>query len=318
MSVIIFIENTEGNLKKSAFETLTYGFKTAQQLQTKCIAVTIGDCSASEQEISKYGAEKLICIENDLQDCDNQSISEAISQVFNKENGIALVLSNSSYGKPVGPKIAVQCEASFISNVIEIPNSLKVKKKSFSGKAFEFTQSQLDKVVYAISPNSFYSEENQTSISVESYNATDLKESKIKSLNIEKSVGNVSLAEAEVVVSAGRGLKGPENWTMVEELADILNAGTACSKPVSDIGWRPHSEHVGQTGKAIAPNLYIAIGISGAIQHLAGVNSSKVMVAVNTDPEAPFFKAADYGIVGDAFEVVPKIIESLKKFKENN
>jgi len=318
MSVIIFLENTEGNLKKSAFETLTYGFKTAQELQTNCIAVTLGDCSTQQEEISKYGAEKLICINNNLQDCDNQSISKAISQVYKKENGIALVLSNSNYGKPIGPKIAVQCDASFISNVIEVPNSLKVKKKSFSGKAFEYTQSNLDNVVYAISPNSFYSEENQVSISCETFTANDLSESTVQSINIEKSVGKISLAEAEVVVSAGRGLKGPENWTMVEELAEILNAGTACSKPVSDIGWRPHSEHVGQTGKAIAPNLYIAIGISGAIQHLAGVNSSKVMVAVNTDPEAPFFKAADYGIVGDAFEVVPKIIDSLKKFKENN
>jgi electron transfer flavoprotein alpha subunit len=318
MSVIVFIENTEGKLKKSASETLTYAFKTAQELNTTCIAVTLGDCSSHQETVSKYGAEKLICIENSIPECDNQSISKAISQVYKKENGVALVLSNSSFGKPIGPKIAVQCQASFIGNVIEVPASLKVKKKSFSGKAFEYVQSQLDNVVYAISPNSFYSEENSKPISCESFMASDINESSVSSINIEKSVGKVSLAEAEVVISAGRGLKGPENWTMVEELADILNAGTACSKPVSDIGWRPHSEHVGQTGKAIAPNLYIAIGISGAIQHLAGVNSSKVMVAVNTDPEAPFFKAADYGIVGDAFEVVPRIINSLKKFKESN
>lgn len=318
MSVIIFLENTEGKLKKSAFETLTYGYKTAQELDTNCIAVTIGDCSSQQETVAKYGAQKLICIDNLLLDCDNQSSSEAISQVYKKENGVALVLSNSSYGKPIGPKIAVQCQASFISNVIEVPSDLKVKKKSFSGKAFEYAQSQLDNVVYAISPNSFYTEENVTSISCESFTASDISESTVQLINLEKSVGKVSLAEAEVVISAGRGLKGPENWHMVEDLADLLNAGTACSKPVSDIGWRPHSEHVGQTGVAIAPNLYIAIGISGAIQHLAGVNSSKVMVAVNIDPEAPFFKAADYGIVGDAFEVVPRIIESVKKFKENN
>lgn len=318
MSVIIFLENTEGKLKKSAFETLTYGYKTAQELNTNCIAVTIGDCSSQQETVAKYGTQKLICIDNSLLDCDNQSSSEAISQVYKKENGVALVLSNSSYGKPIGPKIAVQCQASFISNVIEVPYDLKVKKKSFSGKAFEYAQSQLDNVVYAISPNSFYTEENVTSISCESFTASDISESTVRLINLEKSVGKVSLAEAEVVISAGRGLKGPENWHMVEDLADLLNAGTACSKPVSDIGWRPHSEHVGQTGVAIAPNLYIAIGISGAIQHLAGVNSSKVMVAVNIDPEAPFFKAADYGIVGDAFEVVPRIIESVKKFKENN
>ena len=318
MSVIIFLENTGGKLKKSAFETLTYGYKTAQELQTNCIAVTIGDCSSQQETVAKYGAEKLICIDNSLLDCDNQSTSEAISQVYRKENGVALVLSNSSYGKPIGPKIAVQCQASFISNVIEVPSSLKVRKKSFSGKAFEYAQSQLENVVYAISPNSFYVEENPGSISSETFTASNIGESSVKLINLEKSVGKVSLAEAEVVISAGRGLKGPENWHMVEELADLLNAGTACSKPVSDIGWRPHSEHVGQTGVAIAPNLYIAIGISGAIQHLAGVNSSKVMVAVNIDPEAPFFKAADYGIIGDAFEVVPRIIDSLKKFKENN
>jgi electron transfer flavoprotein alpha subunit len=318
MSVIIFLENTEGKLKKSAFETLTYGYKTAQELQTNCIAVTIGDCSSQQETVAKYGPEKLICIDNSLLDCDNQSTSEAISQVYKKENGVALVLSNSSYGKPIGPKIAVQCQASFISNVIEVSSSLKVRKKSFSGKAFEYAQSQLENVVYAISPNSFYVEENPGSISSETFTASNIGESSVKLINLEKSVGKISLAEAEVVISAGRGLKGPENWHMVEELADLLNAGTACSKPVSDIGWRPHSEHVGQTGVAIAPNLYIAIGISGAIQHLAGVNSSKVMVAVNIDPEAPFFKAADYGIVGDAFEVVPRIIDSLKKFKENN
>jgi electron transfer flavoprotein alpha subunit len=318
MSVIIFLENTEGKLKKSAFETLTYGYKTAQELQTNCIAVTIGDCSSQQETVANYGPEKLICIDNSLLDCDNQSTSEAISQVYKKENGVALVLSNSSYGKPIGPKIAVQCQASFISNVIEVSSSLKVRKKSFSGKAFEYAQSQLENVVYAISPNSFYVEENPGSISSETFTASNIGESSVKLINLEKSVGKISLAEAEVVISAGRGLKGPENWHMVEELADLLNAGTACSKPVSDIGWRPHSEHVGQTGVAIAPNLYIAIGISGAIQHLAGVNSSKVMVAVNIDPEAPFFKAADYGIVGDAFEVVPRIIDSLKKFKENN
>ena len=193
-----------------------------------------------------------------------------------------------------------------------------IKKKSFSGKAFEMAQSNTEKVIVALSPNAYHIAENANSDCEFTTSEIEKVSQNVTSAGIEKAQGKLSLAEAETVVSAGRGLKGPENWQMIEELADLLNAGTACSKPVSDIGWRPHSEHVGQTGKAIAPNLYIAIGISGAIQHLAGVNSSKVMVAINTDPEAPFFKAADYGIVGDAFEVVPRLIDEIKRFKSSN
>ena len=319
MSLIVLLESTEGKLKKSAFETLTYAYKTAKDMQVNCIAITLENCEKESDHIAKYGIDKLININNSFEECDNGSIAGAISEVFEQENGKAVVLSNSNFGKSIGPRLAIKCNASFISNVTETPINNTVKKKSFSGKAFEVIENNNDKVILAISPNSFYSEQNPiNSIDVIDFTSSQTTTNQVKSVNVEKSVGKVSLAEAEIVISAGRGLKGPENWNMVEELADLLDAGTACSKPVSDIGWRPHSEHVGQTGKAIAPNLYIAIGISGAIQHLAGVNSSKVIVAVNTDPEAPFFKAADYGIVGDAFEVVPRIIDSIKAFKESN
>ena len=238
-----------------------------------------------------------------------------------QENARIIVISNSNTGKCIGPRLSIDLDASYISNVVEIPSEsspIIIKKKAFSGKAFEIAQTTSSKCVLALSPNAYTITENPNpNCQTDTFDFTT-ESSNVTSEKVEKSSGKISLAEAEVVVSAGRGLKGPENWGMIEELADLLDAGTACSKPVSDIGWRPHSEHVGQTGKAIAPNLYIAVGISGAIQHLAGVNSSKVMVAINTDPEAPFFKAADYGIVGDAFEVVPRLIEEIKNFKANN
>ncbi|MDC3029798.1 electron transfer flavoprotein subunit alpha/FixB family protein, partial [Flavobacteriales bacterium] len=218
-------------------------------------------------------------------------------------------------------RLSIDLDASFISNVVETPSEsspITIKKKAFSGKAFEIAQIKSSKCVLALSPNAYTITENlNLNCQTETFDFNN-ESSNVISEKVEKSSGKISLADAEVVVSAGRGLKGPENWAMIEELADLLDAGTACSKPVSDIGWRPHSEHVGQTGKAIAPNLYIAVGISGAIQHLAGVSSSKIMVAINTDPEAPFFKAADYGILGDAFEVVPRLIDEIKNFKANS
>ena len=224
-------------------------------------------------------------------------------------------------GKCIGPRLSIDLDASYISNVVEIPTEsfpITIKKKAFSGKAFEIAQTSSKKCVLALSPNAYtINESPKASCQIDTFSFT-VESSNVTFDKLEKSSGKISLAEAEVVVSAGRGLKGPENWDMIEELADLLDAGTACSKPVSDIGWRPHSEHVGQTGKAIAPNLYIAVGISGAIQHLAGVSSSKVVVAINTDPEAPFFKAADYGIVGDAFQVIPRLIEEIKDFRAKN
>lgn len=320
MSVVVYAESSNGLFKKGAAEILTYAYKTAKSLNMKCVAVTLGSTNELHQ-LSKYGIDKVVSVNTDFDICDNKGIAEALSTVIEEESANIFILSNSNTGKTVGPRISVKLDASFISNAVEIPqshNPLIVKKKSFSGKAFELAQSINEKVVIALSPNAFHIAENPNSDCEFSTFEIDKSNQNVNSSSIVKAQGKMSLAEAETVVSAGRGLKGPENWNMIEELADLLDAGTACSKPVSDIGWRPHSEHVGQTGKAIAPNLYIAIGISGAIQHLAGVNSSKIMVAINTDPDAPFFKAADYGIVGDAFEVVPRLIDEIKRFKSAN
>ena len=220
----------------------------------------------------------------------------------------------------MAPILAVSLDAGYASNVVELPSSTNpftVKRKAFSNKGFSNTVISSDKKIIGVAKNSYGVHENPVSGTTETFDVS-VVDSGVSSENIEKATGQVTIADAEVVVSAGRGLKGPENWGMIEELASVLNAATACSKPVSDLGWRPHGEHVGQTGKPVASNLYIAIGISGAIQHLAGINASKVKVVINTDPEAPFFKAADYGIVGDAFEVVPKLIEKLKEFKAQN
>ncbi|MBL6658143.1 MAG: electron transfer flavoprotein subunit alpha/FixB family protein [Flavobacteriales bacterium] len=321
MSVVVFAESWNGTFKKGTFEILTYAHDVAKKMDAKCIALTIGNISDDIKVLAKYGADKVLSISNNFDACDNKGISSAIAQIADAEGAKILILSNTNTGKTIGPRIAVKMDASFISNSIEVPTEsspLVVKKKSFSGKAFEMAQSHTDKTVIALSPNAYSITENNNDSCEFTTVDCQVDDTNVTSIKVEKASGKISLAEAEIVISAGRGLKGPDNWGMIEELADLLNAGTACSKPVSDIGWRPHSEHVGQTGKAIAPNLYIAIGISGAIQHLAGVNSSKVMVAINTDPEAPFFKAADYGIVGDAFEVVPRLIEEIKQFKSSN
>ncbi len=321
MSVVVFAESWNGTFKKGTFEILTYAHDVAKKMGAKCIALTIGNISDDIKVLAKYGADKVLSISNNFDACDNKGISSAIAQIADAEGAKILILSNTNTGKTIGPRIAVKMDASFISNSIEVPTEsspLVVKKKSFSGKAFEMAQSHTDKTVIALSPNAYSITENNNDSCEFTTVDCQVDDTNVTSIKVEKASGKISLAEAEIVISAGRGLKGPDNWGMIEELADLLNAGTACSKPVSDIGWRPHSEHVGQTGKAIAPNLYIAIGISGAIQHLAGVNSSKVMVAINTDPEAPFFKAADYGIVGDAFEVVPRLIEEIKQFKSSN
>ena len=321
MSVLVFAESWNGSFKKGTFEAITFAHDTAKKLNLSCVAVTLGNINDDINSLSNYGADKIISVNSSFDSCDNKGMSLALSQVAKQENASVFVISNTNTGKCIGPRLSVNLDASYISNVIETPSErspITIKKKAFSGKAFEIAQTNSSSCVLALSPNAYTIKDNlNPNCKIETFDFT-YESSDVTSEKIEKSTGKISLAEAEVVVSAGRGLKGPENWGMIEELADILDAGTACSKPVSDIGWRPHSEHVGQTGKAIAPNLYIAVGISGAIQHLAGVNSSKVMVAINTDPEAPFFKSADFGIVGDAFDVVPRLIEEIKNFKENN
>ncbi len=307
--IAIFAELSEGIFKKSVLEAAT-------------VAKHIGNAAAicsqtpSEVEIQKlalYGIEKIYVI-NGLNTNDTISTADALAKVCNQLNIHNLIISASYLGKSIAPKIAAKLNASLCTNVISLPeinNGFKVKKSVFSGKGFAFVELKQDKKVLTLTPNSIDLKENPTSSSLENI-TIEIINSNIEIISTNKQSGKIPLTEAEIVVSGGRGLKGPENWGMIEELADILGAATACSKPVSDMHWRPHSEHVGQTGITIKPNLYIAVGISGAIQHLAGVSSSKVIVAINKDPEAPFFKAADIGIVGDAFEIMPKIISAAK------
>ena len=321
MSILIYAESAEGKFKKVAFELASYAKNVAQTLGTTVTAVTVnaGDVS----ELSKYGVDKVLKVNNDkLSGFTAKAFADVIKQAAQKENVKLVLLSSTTDSLYLAPLVAVSLEAGFASNVVGLPVStspFKVKRTAFSNKAFNITEISTDVKVLGLAKNSFGLVENASTLTEEDFNPSiGENDFGVKVTNVEKASGKVTIADADIVVSAGRGLKGPENWGMIEELASVLGAATACSKPVSDLGWRPHGEHVGQTGKPVAANLYIAIGISGAIQHIAGINSSKVKVVINPDPEAPFFKVADYGVVGDAFEVVPKLIEKLKAFKANN
>lgn len=321
MSVLVYASSSDGKFKKSAFEVVSYGKKVAEELGTNLVALTINADDASE--LQTYGAETILTVSNDQLSVFNaKGYASAIQQAAEAKGANVVVIDSSADGLYLAPLVAVGLNAGYASNVIDAPSStdpFTVKRKAFSNKGFNNTVISTENKVIGLAKNSYGIHENVVTASVEGFDASISDgDFGVKSSKIEKASGAVTIADADVVVSAGRGLKGPENWGMVEELADILGAATACSKPVSDLGWRPHSEHVGQTGKPVASNLYIAIGISGAIQHLAGINASKVKVVINTDPEAPFFKAADYGIVGDAFDVVPQLISKLKDFKAQN
>lgn len=317
MSVLVFADSSEGKFKKTAFEVVSYGKKVAEQLGTDLVTLTINGGDASELFV--YGATNVVEVKNDLSSFNAKAYASVIAQVAESKSSNLVIIDSSIDGLTVAPLVSVILEAGYASNVVALPESTDlfvVKRKAFSNKGFNNTIISTEKKIIGLAKNSFGVFENQVNGNVESFEAS-LTELTVKSESVDKATGKVTIADADVVVSGGRGLKGPENWGMVEELADVLGAATACSKPVSDLGWRPHSEHVGQTGKPVASNLYIAIGISGAIQHLAGVNASKVKVVINTDAEAPFFKSADYGIVGDAFDVVPELIEKLRAFKES-
>ena len=322
MAVLVYAESWNGSFKKATFEAVSYAAQLANKIGTDVTAITIAH-QGDANELGNYGANKVLTITDEtLNTFNNQSYANAIVAASNHVNAETVVISNTNNGKAIAPIIAAKREAALITNAIELPSTLNpftIKRKAFSSKAYALYSTDSNQKVISITPNAIGIHQTQVDTSVESfnYNATD-SDQRLKSISVDKATGKIPLTEAELVVSAGRGLKGPENWGMIEELADLLGAATACSKPVSDIGWRSHSEHVGQTGIAINPQLYIAVGISGAIQHLAGVNASKNIVVINTDPEAPFFKAADYGIVGDAFEVVPKLIEAIKTHKSNN
>ena len=316
MSVLVYTESEQGAFKKAAFEVASYAKAVASQLGTTVTAVAIN--TADTSALGNYGVDKILNISNSQLDNFNaDAYASAIKQAAEKEGAKVVIVSSTADSKYLAPLLAVGLEAGYASNVVEAPSSASpftVKRTAFTNKAFETTQINTDVKIVGVSNNSFGLIENSSSASAEEFSPS-IADFGVTVESVDKASDKVTIADAETVISAGRGLKGPENWGMIEELADVLGAATACSKPVPELGWRPHSEHVGQTGKPVASNLYIAIGISGAIQHLAGINASKVKVVINTDPEAPFFKAADYGVVGDAFQVVPQLIEKLKTFK---
>lgn len=318
MSVLIFIDTADGHVKKASLEAMSYGAAIATQLGTSAEGVVLGNVTDDLAALGKYAVKKIHHVSGDAYNqFDAQVYSNTLAQVAEAAAANVIVFSNTSSGKALAPRLSAKLKAGLVSGAVALPdtsNGFVVKKSVFSGKAFAHISVTTATKIIALNPNAYQVITGDGSAEVVAFNATT-GPGKVKVTNVTKASGEVPLTEAEVVVSAGRGLKGPENWGMVEELAKVLHAATACSRPVADAHWRPHNEHVGQTGIAIAPNLYIAIGISGAIQHLAGVNRSKVIVVINKDPEAPFFKAADYGIVGDAFDVVPKITAAIKKLK---
>ncbi len=324
MSILLFAENSQGTLKKSILEAATYAYDLAQKLGVELEAVSVGQVSNEELEkLGTYGVSKVHIIRHEkLNAFANSAYGAGISKVAKSIDATAVVMAQTYNGRAVAPRIAVKLDAAPLSGVtslVEPANGFQGQRMSFSSKGVQTFQTLKPKVVITVRTNSYRISENPVSISLEDFNfvPSELNLDAIAKEILKTSEG-VSLTEADSVVSAGRGMKGPENWGIIEELAGLIGAATACSKPTADMGWRPHHEHVGQTGIQISPTLYIAIGISGAIQHLAGVSSSKNIVVINKDPEAPFFKIADYGIVGDLFEVVPKLIEAIKQAKVTN
>lgn len=321
MSLLIYAESQDGKFKKVAFELASYAKKIADSMGTTVTAVTVN--AGNVAELGNYGVNKVLKVNNDkLANFNAKAYADVVKQAAQKEGAKVIVLSSTTDSLYLSGLVAVGLDAGFASNVVGLPIStapFQVKRTAFSNKAFNITEISTDVKVLSLAKNSFGLVENLSSVSEEDFSPSlNDADFSVKVESVEKTTGKVTIADADIVVSGGRGLKGPENWGMLEELATTLGAATACSKPVSDLGWRPHSEHVGQTGKPVATNLYIAVGISGAIQHIAGINSSKVKVVINTDAEAPFFKVADYGIVGDAFDIVPRLTQKLKEFKANN
>ena len=316
MSVLVYTESSKGIFKKNTPELVSYGSELSKKIGVELfvLVLNVEDCSM----LSQYGATNILKVDNDgLNLFENKTYSNVITKAVNKINATHVVLSSSADSKYLAPSLCVELDAGYLSNVVELPSSISpftVKRTCYTNKALSDSTIESNIKIIGLSNNSYGVVENKTETKIHDFDVA-LIDKQIEIKSIEKASGKISIADADVVVSGGRGLKGPENWNLIEDLAETLGAATACSKPVSDMGWRPHSEHVGQTGKPVATNLYIAVGISGAIQHLAGINSSKVKVVINNDPEAPFFKAADYGVVGDAFEVVPKLNEKLKAFK---
>ena len=321
MSVLVYTESEKGNYKKSAFEVASYAKEVADQMGTEVTAIAFH--ADAIDTLEKYGVSKVLNVTDPaFQTFNARAYAAVLAEAANSENASVIIVSSSTDAKYMAGILAGELNAGYATNVVTAPEStapLVVKRTAFTNKGFMYTQLNAAINIIGVSSNAYGAHENPVNAKAEGFSpSVNNNHFNVKSVELDQVSGKATIADADIVVSAGRGLKGPENWGIIEELADVLGAATACSKPVSDLGWRPHGEHVGQTGKPVASNLYIAIGISGAIQHLAGVSASKVKVVINTDPEAPFFKAADYGIVGDAFEVVPKLTEKLKEFKAQN
>ena len=318
MSVLVFAENWDGKFKKASFELVSYASKIAEMLNSSATVVSIGNVDESElKSLEKYGANKIVSINNEqLNILDNQAYTEVISQVVNNESAKLIILSNNNTGKALAPRLSAKFKAGIGAGVVDVPSSTEpftVKKKVFSGKAFANIAIKSDIKILTLNQNSIEFAEKDNSAAIENYSPALDGSIKTQVKDVQKVTGKVLLNDAEIVISGGRGMKSGDNWGPIEELAEVLGAGTACSRPVSDEGWRPHDEHTGQTGKIIAPNLYIAAGISGATQHIAGISSSKCIVAINTDKDAPIFEAADYGVVGDASKVLPEFIKVVKE-----
>ncbi len=318
MSVLIFLDQSEGHIKKNSFEAASYGAKVAALLNTTAEGIVLGNVSDDLPSLGAYGLKKIHTLKNEaLDNFDDQVYTKIIAETVVATGATVVIFSNNFSGKGIAPRLSARLKAGLVSGAVALPdvaNGFVVKKNVFSGKAFANVAVNTEVKIISLNPNSYKPIKTEDTAEIVELNIP-VDKARVKVTSVNKIEGEVPLAEAELVISGGRGLKGPENWHLVTDLAKLLGAATACSRAVADADWRPHHEHVGQTGLAIAPNMYFAIGISGAIQHLAGVNRSKVIVVINKDPEAPFFKAADYGIVGDAFEVMPKIVEAVKKIK---
>lgn len=316
--VLIFVDQTEGHIKKASYEVLTYGAKLAEQMGTTAEALVLGTVNDDLTALGKYGVKKVNQVSNEtLNHVDAQLYAKTIADAVTATGATVIVFSHNQTGKAVSARVAARLKAGIVSGasaMADTSNGFVVRKTVFSGKAFANVSINSPIKVISLNPNSYHTTAGEGTAEVVALNIA-VDASKVKITAVNKVSGEVPLTEADIVVSGGRGLKGPENWGVLVDLAKELHAATACSRPVGDAHWRPHHEHVGQTGVQVAPNLYIALGISGAIQHLAGVNRSKIIVVINKDPEAPFFKAADYGIVGDLFEVVPKLTEEIRKMK---
>jgi electron transfer flavoprotein alpha subunit len=323
MSILVYTENWDGKFKKLSFELVSYAAAIAKEMNTTATALSIGNVAEEElKKLGDYGVSKILNVtDNRFESLDNRALAQAVANAAKAEGSNVLIFSHNNLGKAIAPRVAVKLEAGLVSGVTGLPLShdpCTVKKRVFTNKAYASVQILTENRVMTLAQNSFELVKTENNAVIEIFDANVSDEyfsTVVKETN--KITGKVLLTDAEVVVSGGRGMKGPENWKPLEELAVLLGAATACSRPVSDEGWRPHTEHVGQTGKIIAPNVYIALGISGAIQHLGGVSSSKVIVAVNKDPDAPIFEAADYGIVGDVFKVLPQLIEAVKEIKSH-